>query len=372
MKTLLLAFALAATATQAQVTPPGMERNDPYKNDLTLISGRTPIGTLMGSLPCADCKAIRYRLTINPDSTYKETLVYEGKSEREFDALGRWYVQADTLLRLRKDAGEANDRFVIEAGRLVGLDMENRRYNGTMADRYVLTPTQGEQIQNDPETERLTSRDFALMQKGISFTAYGQEPGWSAQIKGKSLIVMQMGKKDRMLPIASTIVNKAGATVITLRSGKMTPRLVLREGDCQDAMSGERFTHQATLSGLGQPLKGCGKYLRMEGVAALKGRWVFDSLAGGKPEAGRQVAFIEFNPDGSYTGNTSCNSLRGSYVVDGGTLQLQRPITTKMACPGQAEAQVLKALEGISAYRITGGMLYLIGADGVVHATLRR
>ena len=370
MKLLLLALALATTA-QAQITDaPDDKRIPPGSDQLALISGHTPLGTWGGSLPCADCKAIRYRLTINADSTYKETLVYEGKSEREFDQLGRWYITGDTLLRLRKDPGEGNDRFVMEAGRLTALDQENRRITGTLAERYVLTPAAPTTQMGDDDD--IAERDQALVRNGIEFIAIGQQPAWSAQLKGKTVSVMVAGKKSLLLPVKRRTTSKAGHTTLSLQQGKLNALLTYQEGDCQDAATAERFTHQATLTGIGKPLKGCGKFLKMEGIAALKGRWVFDSIAGAKAEAGKQIAFIEFNPDGSYTGNTSCNSMRGKYTLSGSSLALVAPITTRIACQGQGEATLLQAIERVASYRLRASTLHLMGADGVVAATLRR
>ena len=100
--------------------------------------------------------------------------------------------------------------------------------------------------------------------------------------------------------------------------------------------------------------------------------WVLTSL-GGRPVAGEGAATARFE-GGRVQGSDGCNRYTAPYERDGATFKVgARGASTMMACPPdrmkQAEA-FMAALTGARGYRVDGGRLQLLGADGVVLASL--
>ena len=69
-------------------------------------------------------------------------------------------------------------------------------------------------------------------------------------------------------------------------------------------------------------------------------------------------------------GNATCNTLSGSYEVDGETLTFGPLATTQMACTemgaSEQEAAVLAGLEATRSFAIEGDVLTLAGEDGAM------
>jgi heat shock protein HslJ len=92
-------------------------------------------------------------------------------------------------------------------------------------------------------------------------------------------------------------------------------------------------------------------------------------------DAGDQRAAIEsapstlaFGDDGFVTGNTGCNSFRGSYELDGDRLSVASTVTTRAACvPPEASRQERAVLTGLAAtirYVVGEGELALLDGRG--------
>ena len=79
-------------------------------------------------------------------------------------------------------------------------------------------------------------------------------------------------------------------------------------------------------------------------------------------------ATLAFGEDGFVTGNTGCNSFRGSYEADGTSLTFSSAATTMMAClPPEAAAQeqaVLAGLEASAAFEVSAEELVVLDGDG--------
>jgi heat shock protein HslJ len=95
---------------------------------------------------------------------------------------------------------------------------------------------------------------------------------------------------------------------------------------------------------------------------------------------------LAFGDDGFVTGNTGCNSFRGSCEPDGDRLSVASTVTTRAACvspdatgtgtcsPEQTEvgADLLAALTAATTYRISGNKLTLRDDAGSTQVTLLR
>lgn len=100
--------------------------------------------------------------------------------------------------------------------------------------------------------------------------------------------------------------------------------------------------------------------------------WVLAELPG-QPLAAGRTATLRFEA-GRALGHDGCNHYSAPYKVTGSTLEIsQRGVSTLMACPPDvmkpAEA-FAAALAGARAYKVEGGRLELVAADGRRLATL--
>ncbi len=91
-------------------------------------------------------------------------------------------------------------------------------------------------------------------------------------------------------------------------------------------------------------------------------RWV---MAGGKAEGGSPPR-LEFTREGRVSGYTGCNSLGGSYRLEGDRLEVVAA-TTKRAClgpGGDAESRLLAVLADRPRVQVGPRSLVLTGASG--------
>jgi len=79
----------------------------------------------------------------------------------------------------------------------------------------------------------------------------------------------------------------------------------------------------------------------------------------------------EFGKDGSLTGNSGCNTYKGTYTVTGNQIKIGPLATTRMACPQEImdqETLYLAALQSAATYRIEGTGMELRTKDGALAA----
>ena len=84
-----------------------------------------------------------------------------------------------------------------------------------------------------------------------------------------------------------------------------------------------------------------------------------------------------FDEDGTLSGSAGCNNYNASYTTDGDTIEIDAPSSTKMACPEpegvmDQEAAYLAALPTAVGFRVSGGMLELLSAEGTAVVTYTR
>ena len=105
-------------------------------------------------------------------------------------------------------------------------------------------------------------------------------------------------------------------------------------------------------------------------AAALNDIWALEEIEGKAVTAsdfGREIPVLEFHQDkGNVIGNTGCNSLGGTYKIEGSKITFGPMITTKMACPGDGEQRFLTALNSVNGFRIENLKLYLLNGEAEV------
>lgn len=103
----------------------------------------------------------------------------------------------------------------------------------------------------------------AALRRGVDFRAHGQEPGWTLDIDREGSIVYIGDYGADTLTAPTPAPQRAGdedVWAVAAAGRRLDVRVT--ERDCQDTMSGERFTHTVTLRIDGTALEGCGGHLR--------------------------------------------------------------------------------------------------------------
>ena len=116
--------------------------------------------------------------------------------------------------------------------------------------------------------------------------------------------------------------------------------------------------------------------LRFEAASPV-GDWEATSIQTGdaltSPLPGTTIT-ATFADDGTLSGSAGCNSYTSSYTLDGGEIEIAPPAATKKACAApdgvmEQEAAYLAALPSATQFRVDGGALVLLAADGTYVAS---
>lgn len=96
--------------------------------------------------------------------------------------------------------------------------------------------------------------------------------------------------------------------------------------------------------------------------------WRIVSLPGMQgADLSRRQPYLVFRADGSYTGSTGCNRLRGNFGLNGDSIRISSPISTKMACPGwdEVELGVLLLVEKAAVWELQNDTVRLYSGNTV-------
>jgi uncharacterized membrane protein len=102
-------------------------------------------------------------------------------------------------------------------------------------------------------------------ERGVTFRAVGQEPGWVVEISGdrRMRIVTDYGARELdVTPVpAPTVDSTTWTTTYRARADGSDLRVLIRDEPCADTMSGERFSATVTLVLDDATYRGCGRAL---------------------------------------------------------------------------------------------------------------
>jgi len=330
------------------------------------------VGTYAGTVPCADCEGIEYRLQLNPDFTWEDSRIYRGGSQEPVERGGTFGF--DEGGRIVLDDDDDGFRYFKKTGRgLVLLDVEGREITGNLAAKYVLTPTQREVKERaEPVTP---GRDAQLREEGVEFAGFGNEPSWKITIDDEAGMTFSgLGLTTITTPpVKPSRAQDANALRYRAVTEENELVVTVTGGECSDAMSGEKFTHKVRVQAKGTREKsfreyvGCGKYFA---DARFGGRWKLIEVGGKKIDASKfskGTPELEFNLDDGRVGAfAGCNRLTGAFTTEGTTLRFGKFASTMMACPDMTlEKALSKALDQKSyTYSLTEENLVLTARDG--------
>ena len=211
-----------------------------------------------------------------------------------------------------------------------------------------------------------------------TLVCFGNEPSWSIRLNtpDRAQLTTPNGtaREFRGRETRNDVIREK---VWRGRAGSDSGDLVLflREAPCSDGMSDNMHPMYARASlPDGSFLVGCCRFAESQATttSALEGApWRLVSLPGHLPatlDALKQPANVQFN-SGKVTGFNGCNTLTGSYTLNGNHVQLGSLAATAMACPEPAstiESTFNKMFAGTLSYLITGNRMNLATASGTV------
>ncbi|SIR21737.1 copper resistance protein NlpE N-terminal domain-containing protein [Pontibacter lucknowensis] len=300
------------------------------------------VGSWVGTIPCADCPGVDYTLDLSPDSTYRERLVYQGRSATPFVQSGTWGV-GNGRVQLNKQ-GTGNNQFAIEGEALVMLDSEGNRIESQVADAYRLRRKNPDEPEDSPKLWR------EKYERGIEFAAIGNEPFWSLEVDLDKMIEFRVldeedGSVLTPVPVAEEPETGKGVVYrVQTVSGNLEIRLI--KETCVNTMSGRELPYTVTVLKDDMEYRGCGMYLR---DSRLDGTWNLVELQAKainpKDFGQNQPTLVISLAEGRVSGSTGCNRITGTLEPIADRINFGPIAATRMACPDmEVENQILKLL----------------------------
>ena len=304
-----------------------------------------------GTLPCADCEGIDYRLDLFADRSFFLRTTYRGRTPGGFDDIGSFDWSSDGRALIAQGGREAPLRFAIVS-----------------ADELRLLDLAGQPI--DSKLDYSLRRAAGLPPLEPSLTLRGMYRYMA------DAAIFEECSTGRRLPVATEADNVAlergylaaraepGAPVMALVEGRIAQRMPMEGPGPVPTLVPERFLRMA-------PGESCPPRFA---TAPLEGTaWQLVSLGGeavtvgeGRPRPGLTL----LAEDGRAAGSDGCNRFMGSYTVEGEKLSFGQLASTMMACAdGMDAAQRYTAALGATArYRTLGVHLELYDGAGTLLA----
>lgn len=99
------------------------------------------IGVYRGALPCANCEAIKTKITLSNDLTYVMETQYVGKSDEIFSSVGKftWDKSGSNITLEVAGENKADHQYKVGENTLFKLDNQGNRITGALQNNYILT-----------------------------------------------------------------------------------------------------------------------------------------------------------------------------------------------------------------------------------------
>lgn len=197
-----------------------------------------------------------------------------------------------------------------------------------------------------------------------AYVARGNEPGWRLEVGAQTATLLaDYGDLELTAAVPEPDV-EGGRRVYRFPIEIHTLQLELAPGPCFDDMTGMPYPDVARVELDERTLNGCGgDPLDLLGDED----WRIEDIAGRSPVAGSTVS-IQFDRDGRFFGQASCNRYSGGYELTGEGFEVTPIAATKMACEPERMDQETQVLELLGALRHfsfdDSGALVLTAADG--------
>ena len=324
------------------------------RDEARLVAGLALPATWTGTLPCADCPGIRYRLNLWPDGVFHLHREWLDRDFEESD-IGRWRKDPAKNAILLYGGHEMPLQFSVEGPRtLRQLDVSGRPIESGLP--YELT--------SESSLERL---DLELPMRGI-FTYMADAPRFEECLTGRSYPVAMEG----------AYIELERAYLAADKPGPGAPLLAALEGAITErpAMEGDRLIPTVVVRRFIRLLPSQNCERAMSEASLPNTYWRIVKLEGEPApvvDNRREPHLVLRGDAGRYAATVGCNQLIGSYEVAGDRLTFTGGATTRMACPPPLDARedtLKQVLAATRSWRINGQVLELFDGEGAAIATL--
>ncbi|MGB5977194.1 MAG: META domain-containing protein [Cyclobacteriaceae bacterium] len=307
-------------------------------------------------MPCADCDAVDYKLTLNKDETYEAVISYLGVGQAEPNrTTGKWAVSDRHILIMD---GKLKDTLSLlpEDEALIVLGPQGQRMGGPEAKYYKLTRSSERKEIQVPQANN---------QPG--FNAAGVSPSWKLEIMFDKYIRFYTPESDTVaVPVPMAQTNDLTGLYYVSSGEGHTVNLSIERDTCTFDGNTTNYSVSATVDGT--DYTGCGTYSYNKDLA---GRWVLSGIDGltiDEKDFSRGMPEINVADNGmSISGNTGCNTFNGVLWVEGGKLRINGITLTRISCPADMESRFVEMLENRPAYTFESDSLSLKGPTSTFH-----
>ena len=312
----------------------------------------SPLGalpaTFRGDLPCADCAALRYWLSLFPDGSFFLSTLYEGRSTEPAYDIGAWAVASDRGTLVLQGGREAPLRLrIVDAGTLRFLGQDGRDIEPKL--NYALA----RQPQFEPMEPRLTMRGMYRREGNAGvFTECLTRQRWPVAPSEANAALEREFDKARRETNDQLLVSVEGEVM-------QLPKV---EGKAQAALVVRRFlgVWPGETCGVGfATAELVNMYWKL---TALNGKPVLAAASQREPSLILQSAGMHQRA----TGSGGCNRFTGSYELNGNTLRFGALAGSMMACEAgmDTEKEYLETLPQVRTWKVLGQHLELFDATG--------
>ncbi|MEO8448058.1 MAG: META domain-containing protein [bacterium] len=340
-------------------------------------------GLWTGTMPCADCESISYRLNLRRNLTFIDQIIYEGKDVSNLISDGSWRFLNDSTIELNSSSGTKSTYRLTSASEMVMLDNNGERLIGSQPGMFRLTKLSREGSQDDMNENKGFENAGKIREEkrksGVNFVAYGNEPYWNVEIDlDKSIKLKALFDIEEMnfpTPQMYPIMDVAGVSYIS-SNDEATINVSIFKQDCSDDMSGENFSYHVTAdiqfknNSPSKIFTGCGMYLN---DAAVNKVWTLEKINGkkiSKKDFDNSLPSMKLDlTESKISGNAGCNSYTGVVDGQGDMLKFGYDFAmTRMFCDNMDfEKKFMETITGKTLiYEVAEGKLKLKDRDTVV------
>jgi heat shock protein HslJ len=268
------------------------------------------LGTYSSTLPCTDCKEMQYVISLKPDRSFREEIIYVGKSDKIETNLGRFVVSGNGILSLtRSNQGPKFFRKHPDGLRMLDENAKIRTENSA----YLLK-----------EAKLITSPEL-LNQKymnNISCYLFADSLDWSLDIVSQKTVTFKSKQDSTVLFLSKPDTSKVQTIHYIAKNDSIEMDILIQKDSVRNSVSGERFANRVVLN-VKKPnkanvlLKGAGRFLPDYRINNI---WVLKTMNGKKlkpKQFAKGFPTLEINTrDNRIHGFSGCDNYTGEAIFE--------------------------------------------------------
>jgi len=298
-----------------------------------------------GTLPCADCPGIDYRLDLLPDDVFFLRESYQGREGGPFDDVGRYLLSSDGA------------QLSLHGGREASL-----RFSLVSPDELRLLDRRGRPIESELNYSLLRQTELELLEPRLLLRGmyrYMADAGRFRNCEtGLDMPVASEGDNRALQSAYREARSEPGEPMLVSLEGQLAQRMPMEGAGPVTTLVPERFIGV-------WPDQNCPPLIERPELENTHWRLTLVESEAVHGAENQREPHLVFGGDNRLAGADGCNRLMGTYRKDRVSISIAGLASTRMACPeGMAEAeQFRQILEEVSRYRIIGRHLEMFDED---------